>query len=108
MDDNEKRQLYTQAWFLWGANTQVDMCIEEMSELTWAFLKSRRSHVVFSYAVFEEIADVIICLEQIETRLRTLHMRSGNPLWDQVERIKAEKLTRLQERVAKLKESGKC
>ena len=54
----------------YGISAQVDMAIEEMSELTKALCKERRSHLLPECAkaranVIEEIADVAIMLEQL-------------------------------------------
>jgi hypothetical protein len=100
LNDAEKKALYNAAWHLWGADSQIDMLIEEMSELIQALLKARRYGTVFSHDVFDEIADVTICLDQIETRMRELRFsESAGVLWDQVELIKLAKLKRLNERV---------
>lgn len=100
MDEIERTQLYHTAWKHWGAKKQMDMAIEEMAELTQAILKTRRNGVVFSYTVSEELADVLICLEQIESRLKAIPTSDKKGNWfDQVERIKEEKLQRLQSRL---------
>jgi len=55
-----------QAIYLYGDDTQTDILIEEMSELTKAIIKSRRSHTHYKSAnIIEELADVIICIEQL-------------------------------------------
>lgn len=67
-----KRELYNLAIKKYGVNAQIDMCIEEMSELTKALLKHRRAIGDFQrekkiYAdIKEEMADVSIMLEQME------------------------------------------
>jgi hypothetical protein len=72
MDDIEVRQLYHTAWKHWGADLQVDIFIEEMSELTHALLKARRSGTIFSKAVFDEMADVTICLDMFAKKLEEI------------------------------------
>ena len=71
----EQREVCKLAIEIYGVNNQVDMCLEEMSELTKALLKYRR----FSDApniskerkdgllanIIEEIADVIVMCEQM-------------------------------------------
>jgi hypothetical protein len=106
----EKSELYNEAWRLWGGDMQLDILIEEMAELTQAIIKTRRHNVTWSHAVFEEIADVLICLEQVETRLKALptsfDWETNSPrgyLWDIVEELKAGKLARLEERLAAAK-----
>ena len=62
---------------LWGEDTQVDMLIEEMSELTFALLKARRAGKgTITSAVVEELTDVSIVLEEI----RRLAERKGYDL----------------------------
>ena len=107
----EKEELYNEAWRIWGEYMQLDILIEEMSELTQAIIKTRRHNMTWSYAVFEEIADVTICLEQVNTRLKALPTdinRRGRPtgyLFDIVEEIKSRKLARLEERLCKAKKA---
>jgi len=69
MDEIEINNLYSWAWKHWGADAQIDMLIEEMSELTQALLKSRRNGVVFSNSVADEFVDVEICMEQIKNKM---------------------------------------
>lgn len=51
----------------WGEDAQIDMCIEEMSELTQALCKYKRGrrgeHVTNN--IKEEIADVLITINQM-------------------------------------------
>lgn len=79
----------------YGEDKQVDMCLEEMSELAKALLKLRRSDeqegltmVARLADVLEELADVQIMLDQMriiygsteaeeETKLRRLAERLG-------------------------------
>ena len=101
MDQIDKDQIYNTAWKHWGADTQLDMLIEEMAELTQALLKARRNGVTFTHGVAEEIADVCICIEQVKTRMKRLpydvleHGVKKNMWDDQVMVIKEQKLERL-------------
>jgi len=65
MNDNEK--LYKKCLDRWGTYSQVDMCIEEMAELTKALCKSKRAKRSKDWhaSICEEIADVKIMLEQM-------------------------------------------
>ncbi len=106
----EKAELYNEAWRLWGGDMQLDILIEEMAELTKAIIKTRRNNATWSYAVFEEIADVTICLEQVNTRLKALptdiNRATNRPtgyLFDIVEEVKASKIARLEERLCAAK-----
>lgn len=103
MDDVDKKTLYNTAWRHWGSESQLDMAIEEMAEFTQAILKARRNGVTYSYAFSEEMADVIICLEQISGRLKQMpydhNSNFSRNLWDQVTEIKERKLQRLKTRL---------
>lgn len=88
------------AWRIYGRDMQIDICIEEMAELTHALLHTRRSGAHWSYAVIEEVADVSICLQQIEMQLRGLpRFDEPGTLWDRVEEIRTTKITRLMDRL---------
>ena len=69
MDDQEVEKLYEDVWAYCGEDHQIDIFIEEMSELTKEFLKARREGKVFSKKVYRELADVAICLDQVMDRL---------------------------------------
>lgn len=108
----EKEELYNEAWRLWGGDMHLDNLIEEMAELIQALMKARRRGVLWSNAVFEEMADVIICLELVETRLKTMPVdidrETNSPvgyLFDIVEDVKAYKLARLEERLCAAKKA---
>lgn len=57
------KEICKQAIEHFGAEKQIDMCIEEMAELTQALCKHKRG---LMHNVEEEIADVEIMLEQIK------------------------------------------
>ena len=104
MKDSEKYdQIYNDALDLWGNSTQIDILIEEMSELTKAFLKARRNHEAggLSWDVLEELVDVDICLEQIR---RMFLKQNSKEILDLYDREYSMKMTRLQERIKKVKE----
>lgn len=66
-------EVLKQAVDTWGKDAQVDMAIEEMSELTKALLKERRAAkhtgstavIRARQCIYEEMADVIIMLMQL-------------------------------------------
>lgn len=68
----EKDQIYRQCLDRYGEAAQMDMAIEEMSELTKALLKWRRAardiqaKGILRTNVIEEIADVKIMMRQME------------------------------------------
>lgn len=59
--------IYKKALDHFGAKNQIDMCIEEMSELTKALCKVKRYGFWPQYNknVYEEIADVQIMINQM-------------------------------------------
>lgn len=63
MTDHE-RTIYTQALSKWGAEAQTLMVMEEMSELQKELCKHARGAQNRGF-IAEEIADVIIMLEQM-------------------------------------------
>lgn len=95
MNEIEVRQLYHTAWVHWGAEAQVDILIEEMAELTQALLKSRRGGTVFSKSVFDEMADVSICLDQMVKKLEEMEIE------DELDNRVDYKLNRLKGRLMK-------
>jgi hypothetical protein len=92
--ENDREGLLKQAVEHWGQGAQVDMMIEEMSELTKALCKTRRAHSAEAMAkavanVLEEMADVQIVLDQMK-------LIFGSPA-----EIETRKLERLAERLGK-------
>ncbi len=61
-------EIYMKAIEKWGLDLQVNMAIEEMAELTHALMKHRRDpdNIDKIIAVIDEIADVIIMINQIK------------------------------------------
>ena len=61
----KKNDLYVKALLLWGNEAQVDMIVEECSELIHAIQKLKRNQTVENEVrVCEEMADVRIMIEQ--------------------------------------------
>ena len=90
--ENENKPIYNQAIEHYGVNSQIDIAIEEMSELTKALLKHRRYGTEDTYkAIRDELADVEICLEQI----KLIYLIDDKSL----EFIKNSKLDRLKKRM---------
>ena len=85
-----KTELYKRAIALWGVVSQVNMAIEECSELIMAICHSRRDRATL-IDVAEEIADVEIMCGQLRLIIRE----------ETVSRCKAEKLIRIERRVNK-------
>ena len=99
MDEIDKIHLYKTAWKHWGGESQINMIMEEMAEFTQAILKTRRNGVTYSYAFCDELADVLICLEQLEIMLKDYPDGKGKTLWDDVMEKKETKLNRLHDRL---------
>ena len=92
MELEKRKEIYSQAASLWGSGNQVDMMIEEASELTKALLKFRREPSPEKMLdVVQEIADVEIMLEQ----MKLMFDRIDN----NIEIFKKAKLERLQKRI---------
>ena len=92
---NANEELYKTAVDYWGVPAQVDMCIEEMSELTKAICKWKRTLDMTKEPdavrhIAEEVADVEIMLEQ---------MKMIFSIDEQVNIEKDFKLIRLKERL---------
>ena len=73
MTRQERNKLYKKAVEKWGEDSQLDQMIEEMAELTVAINKYKRAkHFVAQKKegvldnLYEELADVRMCLEQME------------------------------------------
>lgn len=86
----------------YGKAAQVDMAIEEMSELTKTLLKERRAEPILkpdrALDIFEETADVIIMLCQI----LMIFDRYGNGLINKsVQACIDEKMERLERQLRK-------
>ena len=85
----ENEAIYERCVALWGRKAQWGMVQEECAELIVAVNKWDRNKIDAN-AVFEEIADVLIMCEQAAC------MMGKQPAWDEVLRIKREKLKRLE------------
>jgi NTP pyrophosphatase (non-canonical NTP hydrolase) len=85
----ETKQLYDEAMNKWGLESQMDMLIEECSELIKAVCKAKRTNFNDKQAIDnlnEEITDVTIMIEQI------IHAYDMPEI---IAKIKADKLIRL-------------
>ena len=73
----------------YGENAQVDVCIEEMAELTKALLKRRRGGDFGKIRenIIDEIADALICIKQL-TMLYLCHGEVQNRIEYKLERLK--------------------
>lgn len=80
----------------WGADLQLNVAIEELSELTKEICKNKRGADNVDH-IAEEVADVEIMLEQIKM---IFNNRKA------VEKYKHEKIIRLEKRVAASKDDA--
>lgn len=87
----DKIELYKKAIEKWGVISQVEMAIEECSELIQAIQKVKRSNTIETNThVCEEIADVEIMIEQLREIFES----------DIIDQYKTEKLERLERRIS--------
>jgi len=82
-------KLFRKAWKKYGHKHQLDILVEEMSELTKAILKARRSKKTYTPKVYEELADVRICTDQLIWYLKR------EKKYKKVKKVKVFKLKRL-------------
>lgn len=61
----QRREIYQAAIDAWGEDMQLTVAVEEMAELTKEICKRQRGIGSLDH-IREEIADVRICLEQME------------------------------------------
>ena len=87
-DGTERDEVLQGAIDVWGEMLQIDIAIEELSELTTALARQQRGRNE-PIAVVEEIADVQLCLDQLK--------RMYGP--EEVQKIEQQKLERLSRRV---------
>ena len=101
MDKEERLKIYKQAEELWGLIAQYDQAVEEMGELIVAINKYKRKCLYGEYAnnpkvenaLIEEIADVKMCLEQLEDymgsdRVNEVFDKKMQKLLDEIEEMK--------------------
>lgn len=85
----DEKNIYRQAIEKWGAESQIYMLFEEMSELQKEICKNKRGEANF-HRIAEEIADVEIMIGQMKLLFS---------IKDAVENFKKYKLERLKDRL---------
>lgn len=106
ISDDDKATLNS-AWETFGTDLLIDICIEEMAGLTQALLHMRWGKSDWSYSILEEMADVKICLQQIELQLSKLYGPYATiSLYGEIEIIRRMKLNRLKDRIDKYKQDN--
>lgn len=96
MNKTQRKKLYKKAWEKWGFELQMVKFVEELSELQKAICKYHsfwKKSAQPARDIVEEIADVEIMIEQLETQHNWENWRS------RIETAKSDKLKRLKERV---------
>lgn len=91
----DKNELYTRAVSMWGEDLQINLAIEEFSELITElskYLKFKPASA--NYGLIEEIADAEIMIEQ---------MKQIFNCEDSVKIVKNKKLERLDKRINEMK-----
>ena len=92
--NEEQKKIMLNALSKYGIDAQDDIAIEEMAELTKAIIKNRRYRTFSTLEnLYEELADVLIMMEQI--------LMSLDKDWVQV--YINQKLERLNERMGEFK-----
>lgn len=86
-EEPDDTKIYEQAVSTWGKAAQIDMMIEEMTELTKELLNERRGR---DHNIAEELADVKIMIAQTEIIFQNT---------EEVKRILREKVERLDQRL---------
>lgn len=81
------------AWTTFGEHSQLDAVVEKAAGLIQAILKDQRDGKILSGRVDAEIADLTICLQQVEIVMRERRM------WEFVEIEHAKKMYRLKARI---------
>ncbi len=82
-----ERDILAKAINKYGVNAQLDMCIEEMSELTKEICKYKRGQHDHD-AIVEEMADVYIMLEQLQMMMVIDPEELNNMIFKKVDRLK--------------------
>ena len=90
MEKEKRIELYQKALSKWGEEAQINMVYEEIGELLTALSRFKRGRANRN-DIMTELADVSIMVEQIATLMN----------YDDFEKEKDFKLTRLKERLEK-------
>lgn len=104
-EDTEEDTVLRVAWAEYGRAAQTDICIEKMAELTHALIHARRDGLEWTQGIVEELADVLVCLQQIKTQLSDTPITalyrtdSDQTLWDLVCSTRSRKIDRLNDRL---------
>jgi len=100
MTEIEIEELFAEAIELWGIEAQINISIEECSELIQALCKMLRgySHERF-YNLCEEIVDIEVMISQVKKIFKV----NDNV----INMVKEKKLKRLREKIDKYKKENK-
>jgi len=93
----DAEKIYGRALDAFGEQAQLDILIEEMSELTKAIIKCRRrGEDILDPTIITEMVDVHICLEQLAVMFKR---RSEEMFSKMYNHERTSKLKRLEERI---------
>lgn len=76
-------EIYEKAIEIYGENAQLDMAVEEMSELTKEICKRKRGKDNHA-AIVEEVADVLIMIEQLKIMCQIGSKELNDVKWDKI------------------------
>lgn len=91
--------LYAKALHTWGIAAQMDMAVEECSELIKALMKRKRNpnNPVTVDNILEEMADVEIMLEQLKVMYDYKYSNDAVSSFDNIKQMKLKRLRMLLE-----------
>ena len=89
--------LLSKAVIQYGVGPQLDQLIEEMAELMVAINHGRRHNNLYEENICEEVADVLICLNQL--MIIIAHDIGDYGSYDYIEKLVLEKQSRLKARL---------
>lgn len=90
IDEIEERNMYIKNIKMWTVHNQMDMMIEESSELIHAIIKTRRGQDEYKTHLIEELVDVQIMINQMKIIV------NNNSMWDLMMKYKLNRLKKIQ------------
>jgi hypothetical protein len=110
MSKEERKKLYAEIHKREEYNEGLDNCIVDLAGFIQGILETRAQGVTYSYYFSDKLSNLLISLEQVETRLKAMpfDVRDGrilNNMWDgQVMKMKEKKLVALKEYIENVEE----
>lgn len=112
MSKKEREELYSEIHKREEYNEGLDNCIVDLAGFIQGILETRAQGVTYSYHFSDKLSNLLISLEQVETRLKAMPFdihddRIYNNLWDgQVMEMKEKKLVALKVYIESVKEGN--